>query len=550
VKHQLLGLRDVRARNESAWLIPNDGSRTDHRLRRDMRRFADDDEVDLVVVGAGAGGSVLTQRMARAGWRVVALEAGPFWDPDADWVSDERGSHSLYWTEPRLIGGSDPVPLGSNNSGRGVGGSMVHYAGYTPRLHPSDFRTATLDGVGADWPISYDDLRGYYSTIEAELPVAGEDWPWGDPHKYPHHAHPLGGNGEIFMRGATQLGITAKVGPVAIPNGRFGNRPHCIYRGFCLQGCKVNAKASPLITHIPDALVHGAEVRANCHVSRVLMDDDTGRVTGVTYIKDGVEHRQRARVVAVAGYSIETPRLLLLSASKRFPEGLGNGHDQLGRYLMVQGAPQTAGRFDEEIRMYKAPPPEVTSEQFYETDPGKPYKRGWSIQNVSPMPITWAEHVTAQGHWGETLREYMRDYVHWAVLGALCEFLPLPENRVTLADETDRHGLPVAHFSYSQCDNDKQLVDAAQAVMEDLLRAAGASEVMTIKRYAHLVGGARMARRAEEGVVDSTQRVFGIENLFIADGSVLPTQGSANPALTIMALAARLADHLSSGPRP
>jgi choline dehydrogenase-like flavoprotein len=550
VKHQLLGLRDVRARNESAWLIPNDGSRTDHRLRRDMRRFADDDEVDLVVVGAGAGGSVLTQRMARAGWRVVALEAGPFWDPDADWVSDERGSHSLYWTEPRLIGGSDPVPLGSNNSGRGVGGSMVHYAGYTPRLHPSDFRTATLDGVGADWPISYDDLRGYYSTIEAELPVAGEDWPWGDPHKYPHHAHSLGGNGEIFMRGATQLGITAKVGPVAIPNGRFGNRPHCIYRGFCLQGCKVNAKASPLITHIPDALVHGAEVRANCHVSRVLMDDDTGRVTGVTYIKDGVEHRQRARVVAVAGYSIETPRLLLLSASKRFPEGLGNEHDQLGRYLMVQGAPQTAGRFDEEIRMYKAPPPEVTSEQFYETDPGKPYKRGWSIQNVSPMPITWAEHVTAQGHWGETLREYMRDYVHWAVLGALCEFLPLPENRVTLADETDRHGLPVAHFSYSQCDNDKQLVDAARAVMEDLLRAAGASEVMTIKRYAHLVGGARMARRAEEGVVDSTQRVFGIENLFIADGSVLPTQGSANPALTIMALAARLADHLSSGPRP
>jgi choline dehydrogenase-like flavoprotein len=456
----------------------------------------------------------------------------------------------LYWTEPRLIGGSDPVPLGSNNSGRGVGGSMVHYAGYTPRLHPSDFRTATLDGVGADWPISYDDLRGYYSTIEAELPVAGEDWPWGDPHKYPHHAHPLGGNGEIFMRGATQLGITAKVGPVAIPNGRFGNRPHCIYRGFCLQGCKVNAKASPLITHIPDALVHGAEVRANCHVSRVLMDDDTGRVTGVTYIKDGVEHRQRARVVAVAGYSIETPRLLLLSASKRFPEGLGNEHDELGRYLMVQGAPQTAGRFDEEIRMYKAPPPEVTSEQFYETDPGKPYKRGWSIQNVSPMPITWAEHVTAQGHWGETLREYMRDYVHWAVLGALCEFLPLPENRVTLADETDRHGLPVAHFSYSQCDNDKQLVDAGQAVMEDLLRAAGASEVMTIKRYAHLVGGARMARRAEEGVVDSTQRVFGIENLFIADGSVLPTQGSANPALTIMALAARLADHLSSGPRP
>ena len=143
--------------------------------------------------------------------------------------------------------------------------------------------------------------------------------------------------------------------------------------------------------------------------------------------------------MAVAGYSIETPRLLLLSASRRFPEGLGNDHDQVGRYLMVQGAPQTAGRFDEEVRMYKAPPPEVSSEQFYETDPAKPYRRGWSIQTVSPLPITWAEHVAAQGHWGEALREYMRDYVHWATLGALCELLPQADNRVTLADETDRH---------------------------------------------------------------------------------------------------------------
>jgi choline dehydrogenase-like flavoprotein len=191
--------------------------------------------------------------------------------------------------------------------------------------------------------------------------------------------------------------------------------------------------------------------------------------------------------------------------------------------------------------MYKAPPPEVSTEEFYETDPTKPYKRGWSIQNVSPLPITWAEHVAAQGHWGPDLRERMRDYVHWATLGALCEFLPRAENRVTLADETDRHGLPVAHFAYSQGDNDRKLVKAARSSMEDLLHAAGAEEVMTIERYAHLVGGARMAARAEDGVVDSEHRVFGVNNLYVADGSVLPTQGSANPALTIMALSARLA---------
>jgi choline dehydrogenase-like flavoprotein len=539
----------VRRRNESAWLIPNDGSRTNHRLRADMRRYGADDEVDLVIVGAGAGGSVLAQRLARAGWSVVVLDAGPFWDPDADWVSDERGAHTLYWTEPRQIGGSDPVPLGSNNSGRGVGGSMVHYAGYTPRFHPSDFRTRSQDGVGADWPIAYADLKPYYEAIEAELPVAGQDWPWGDPHTYPQHAHPLGGNGDIFLRGATAVGIEARVGPVAISNGRFGNRPHCIYRGFCLQGCKVNAKASPLITHVPDALAHGAEIRPDSHVTRVLVDDERARVTGVTYLHDGVEHRQQARAVAVAAYSIETPRLLLLSATPRFPDGLGNDHDNLGRYLMVQGAPQTAGRFESEVRMYKAPPPEVSSEQFYETDPAAPYQRGWSIQTVSPLPITWAEHVAAQGHWGESLREYMRDYVHWATLGALCEFLPQPDNRVTLADEKDRHGLPVAHFAYSQCDNDKALLKAAQRSMEGILRGAGAQEVMTITRNAHLVGGARMAARPQDGVIDAEHRVFGLPNLFVTDGSTFPTQGAANPALTIMATTARVADLLVQGQR-
>ena len=542
-------MADVRARNESAWLLPNDGSRTNHRLRSHMRRFADEDEVDVVVVGCGAGGSVLIQRLARAGWRVVGIDAGPFWDPDTDWVSDEAGSHHLYWTEPRVIGGTDPIPMGSNNSGRGVGGSMVHYAGYTPRFHPSDFRTYSQDGVGADWPLRYADLRPYYAVLEEELPVSGDAWPWGDPHSYPYRPHPVGGNGEIFLRGARALGIGARVGPVAIANGRFGNRPHCIYRGFCLQGCKVNAKASPLITHIPDALAHGAEIRADAMVTSVDVDEQTGRATGVHYIKAGVQRFQRAAVVAIAGYSIETPRLLLNSASRRFPEGLCNDFDQVGRYLMVQGAPQTAGRFDSEIRMYKSPPPEVSSEEFYETDPAKSYKRGFSIQNVSPLPITWAEHVAAQGHWGSALRDYMSDYVHWSCLGALCEFLAQPDNRVTLADEKDRHGLPVAHFSYSQCDNDGALMNAARSVMEDLLHAAGADEVITIKRYAHLVGGARMAADERHGVVDADCRTFAVPNLYITDGSVLPTQGSANPALTIMAVAARAADRLIAGER-
>jgi choline dehydrogenase-like flavoprotein len=191
----------------------------------------------------------------------------------------------------------------------------------------------------------------------------------------------------------------------------------------------------------------------------------------------------------------------------------------------------------------------VSSEQFYETDPSKPYKRGFSIQTVSPLPITWAEHVAAQGHWGASLRRYMSDYVHWSCLGGLCEFVAQPDNRVTLATETDRHGLPVANFSYSQCDNDRALMKAARGVMEDLLKAAGADEVITIDRYAHLVGGARMAADEQQGVVDRDCRTFAVPNLYITDGSVLPTQGSANPALTIMAVAARTADRLIKAAR-
>jgi len=538
----------VRRRNESAWLLPNDGSRTNHRLRQDMRRFGGEDEVDLVVVGCGAGGGVLTQRLARRGWRVVAFDAGPFWDPDRDWVSDEAGAHDLYWNEPRVISGGDPVALGNNNSGRGVGGSMVHFAGYAPRFHPSDFHTWSLDGVGADWPITYDELKPYYEQMEEELPVAGQHWPWGDPHGYPQSPHPIGGNGMALVKGCQALGIPVRVGPVAIVNGRFGNRPHCIYRGFCLQGCKVNAKASPLITHLPDALAHGAEVRPDCMVSRIELDG-AGRATGVVYFKDGVEHRQRARQVAVAGYSIETPRLLLNSANRRFPDGLCNDFDQVGRYVMVQGAPQTAGRYEEEIRSYKAPPPEVSSEAFYETDPANGYARGFSLQCVSPLPVVFAEHVAAQGHWGEVLREYMRDYVHWAVFGALCELLPQADNRVTLAGETDRHGLPVADFSHTMCANDRALVEAATKVMESMHQAAGANEAITINRYAHLIGGCRMTTDERHGVVDRNLRSFAIPNLYLVDGSVCPTQGSANPALTIMALAARAADHLAGTAR-
>ncbi|MGH7912055.1 MAG: GMC oxidoreductase, partial [Candidatus Dormibacteraceae bacterium] len=278
--------------------------------------------------------------------------------------------------------------------------------------------------------------------------------------------------------------------------------------------------------------------------------DEGGRATGVVYQEEasGERRRQRARVVAVAGYSIETPRLLLNSISARFPGGLCNDFDQVGRYVMVQGASQTAGRFPTEQRTYKAPPPEVSSEQFYETDPKRGFARGFSIQTVSPMPIGWAEHVLADGHWGRALREYMRDYNHWVTIGVLNELLPQAGNRVTLADEQDQHGMPVARFDHSLSENDHRNIAYSTSVIKDILQAAAAQDVLTIHRYAHLIGGCRMGTRPENSVVDGNQRTWAVPNLYLADGSVCPTEGSANPALTIMALASRLADHLRSNP--
>jgi choline dehydrogenase-like flavoprotein len=492
---------------------------------------------------------VLAQRLARHGWKIVILEAGPFWHPDEDWVSDEVGSHHLYWTQNRIIGGEDPIELGKNNSGRGVGGSMVHYAGYCPRFHPSDMETFSRDGVGADWPIDYEDLRPHYERVERELPVAGQNWPWGYPHRYPFSPHPISAAAARLWAGARQLGIEMRAGPVGIVNGTFGNRPHCIYRGYCLQGCKVNAKASPYVTHLPDALAHAVEIRANCMAARIELDESTGRAVGVVYYDEvgAVEKLQRARFVAVAGYSIETPRLLLNSVSRRFPHGMCNNEDQVGRHIMVQGAAQTAGRWPDELRMYKAPPPEVSSEVFYETDPARGFARGFSIQTVSPLPIGWAEHVLADGHWGRALREYMRDYNHWATIGVLNELLPQPDNRIRTSDQTDPYGIPIARMDYTLCDNDKANMAYSTKVITDVLQAGGAQDVLTIHRFAHLVGGARMGASPESSVVDANQRAWAVPNLFLADGSVCPTQGAANPALTIMALSSRLAERMASG---
>jgi choline dehydrogenase-like flavoprotein len=226
---------------------------------------------------------------------------------------------------------------------------------------------------------------------------------------------------------------------------------------------------------------------------------------------------------------------------------LANSSGVLGRYLMAQAGNVVLGRFADLVRMYKAPPAHAMTEEFYETDPRRGFARGFAIQTVGPLPIAFAKQMmVAKGAWGWGMRRVMMDYNHWAAIALLGEILPWPENRVTIADETDRFGIPVAKVTFSLHDNDKQLIEYGKNTVMDVMRAAGAEQVVQEPRYAHLVGAARMGNDPRTSVVDRYGRTHDIANLFVCDGSILPTQGSANPGLTIQALAARTADYLIS----
>jgi choline dehydrogenase-like flavoprotein len=271
-----------------------------------------------------------------------------------------------------------------------------------------------------------------------------------------------------------------------------------------------------------------------------------GLASGVSYFDpEGKERFQKARVVIVSGYSIETPRLLLNSACPGHEHGLANSSDTIGRYLMVQAGNVILGRFPDLVRMYKAPPAHALTEEFYETDPKRDFARGFAVQTVGPLPIAFAKQMmVAKGAWGWGMRRVMMDYNHWAALGLLGELLPWPDNRVELADEKDEHGLRVARITYNLHDNDHKLINFGKKKVEEIMWAAGADDVTQEPRYAHLIGGARMGSDPRDSVVDTFGRTHDVANLFCCDGSTFPTQGSANPGLTIQAMAARTANYI------
>lgn len=519
-----------------------------------MKRKYAGEVVDVVIVGAGAAGGVLAKELSEAGMSVVVLDAGPFRDPQKDFASDELSMKQLGWQDTRIIDGKDPLTMGHNNSGRGIGGGTVHFTGVFLRFHEADFRAKSMDGVGEDWPISYRDLEPYYARNEKEIAVSGpKRFPWGNyrgPYPYPER-EPLSPNAYMFMNGCEKLGVRSSVAPLAILSAPFEGRPPCINRGFCNQGCMPDAKFSTLIVHIPKAIKAGAEVLADCMVTQIVMGKD-GRAKGVTFEHDGKTYEQKAKVVIVSAFVVETPRLLLNSANAQFPDGLANRSGWVGKSIMVHSSYDVYAKFAHEIRLYKGTPVLATTQDFYRTDPKNGFARGYTLHAHGARPVEFANGISkAEGgpYWGERLRGALLDYNFYGRVTLVGEVLPNEANRVTLADEKDEYGLPRAKVTFSYGDNDRKLIRHAVNNMSAILTAAGGQVEFTVPDSAHLMGGCRMGDDAETSVVNSYGQTHDIPNLFVCDASVFVTSGAGNPTNTVMALALRTADYMKENHR-
>jgi choline dehydrogenase-like flavoprotein len=513
-----------------------------------MREFRDDDEVDFAIVGTGAGGGTLAARLAENGFRVVGLDAGPFYRPLEDFASDEQEQSKLYWLEDRLSGGEHPIEFGSNNSGRSVGGSTVHFQMVTLRFRPEWFLSRSALGYGRDWPISWREMWPYYRQVEDALKIAGPvRYPWGPPRgRYPYRAHEVNAAGLVLARGAEALGVQWAPTPLATVSAPRGLSPPCVYRGFCKSGCSTNAKQSALTTWIPRALRAGAEIRDLATVGRIEIGAD-GRVEGVLYHREGRWRRQRARHVVVAGYAIETPRLLLHSACARYPDGLANSSGLVGKCLMAHSNHAVWGVMDEEIRWYKGPPSMAVCEHWNYEDEGKDFFGGYAFMSQGPLPVDHAmSFVSNTGTFGMKLRQHLALYNHMAGLKIVGEVEAREQNRVELADETDQFGMPLPRITFSFSENDQRLYEHSLRFMRRMLEAASARHLTQTASTAHLMGTCRMGSNHSDSVVDADCRSWDLPNLWICDGSVFPTSGGVNPSLTIQAIAARTADRIKA----
>jgi choline dehydrogenase-like flavoprotein len=510
------------------------------------KKFELSDDSVVVVIGSGAGGGTLANELAQRGIDVVCLEAGPRLAM-SDIVNDNGAMFNrLSWLDKRLgTGDLNPaLPLWVCKT---VGGTTVHWAGASLRFQEHEFRVRSVYGdiPGAnllDWPITLAELEPFYARAEDKMGVTGT-------HDIPRL--PGNNNFKVMAAGAKRVGYTQiHTGNMAINSEPRDDRPACQQIGFCMSGCAIGAKWSTLYTEIPKAESTGHfEIRPESMVVK-LNHNDGGKITGVLYAdKAGALHEQKARVVCVAGNSVESPRLLLNSASSMFPNGLANSSGQVGRNYMrhmsgtVYAIMPGPVNFDRGTQMAGI----IKDESRH--DPSRGFAGGYEMETLPGFGLAGVATNTLAGAWGRDYASIIEKYDHFAGMWLVGEDLPQLGNGVSLhPSERDQHGLPVPVVHFKDHGNDLAMRNHAYKAGTAVYRSLGATQVFELPPFpsTHNMGTCRQSSKPRDGVCNNYGQTHDIANLFISDGSQFTSGGAENPTLTIVALAIRQADYLAA----
>jgi choline dehydrogenase-like flavoprotein len=514
------------------------------------------EKVDVVIVGAGASGSVYAAVLAKTGKKVVVLEQGPDWKLSDLISSDFWGRRIKTAGAPFLLEGRNTVGY-AYQSGWGVGGAALHYFANFPRLLPNDFKVKSEHNRGLDWPISYQDIAPYFDKVARDVGVSGdakaeEIWrPAGAP--YPMPPMKTFRNGDIWLKGFAAAGIRMVPAAVGMNSTEYKGRPACIYDGWCHVGCPTGALSNPLVTYLGDARKAGAEVRAWSTVTRVLTNAKGTRVTGVEYYDQKKEKQfQPASVVVLAAWSAQNPRILLNSANGAHPRGLANKSGLVGKYMMTHFASGTWAVFDENVENHMG----TTGAQYMSYDRyGKTSHKGafgstFIVAGSALKTSDLGGFANARlDLFGADLHAFMKRAARGLTrINAFGEEMPSIENRVELASDKDEFGMPLGRIVHSY---DQDVTAVWNANFEEGLKianAAGAKEAWSGRGAIptiHLMGGTIMGTGAGNSVVNSYGQAHEIANLFVAGPGIFPTSGASNPTYSIFALSLRGAEQLA-----